>query len=233
MVAQHIRRKIVCGDYKAGEHLPAEEQMRSEYGVSRTAFREAVRILETEDLVGVQRGARGGILVKPIDCRLIGRAAGMVLAAGQVPLADILEMRARVEPAAARLAAERYPGAAAARLRAIIDMCRSDPASALESLEAFHRLLLGYSGNRTLLLTFTALEPIVRRHSASLTARGYRVPLEFEQGRLSELGRLVDLIEGGKAGEAEAHWRGHMMDVLMAFIDQPGNGAARVVEIRM
>jgi GntR family transcriptional repressor for pyruvate dehydrogenase complex len=60
LIATHLRRQIVRGELLPGETLPAESQLMEQYGVSRPTLREAFRILESETLISVRRGSRGG-----------------------------------------------------------------------------------------------------------------------------------------------------------------------------
>lgn len=60
IVADDLRRKIAHGFYVNGGNLPPESQLISHYGVSRPTIREAVRILETEDLLVTTRGGPKG-----------------------------------------------------------------------------------------------------------------------------------------------------------------------------
>ncbi len=64
LVAQHLRRLIVRGEIAEGESLPAEAELRAQFGVSRPILREAFRVLESESLIVVRRGARGGAIVR-------------------------------------------------------------------------------------------------------------------------------------------------------------------------
>ena len=72
------------------------------FGVSRPSLREALRILEAEGLITVERGVRGGVVAHEPDQRMTARTAAMVLRSRNVPLADVFEARVMLEPAAAR-----------------------------------------------------------------------------------------------------------------------------------
>src|SRR4051794_8165047 len=59
LVARRIRRQIVTGELKEGDALPPESQLMADFTISRPTLREAFRILESEALITVRRGARG------------------------------------------------------------------------------------------------------------------------------------------------------------------------------
>src|SRR6056297_555626 len=62
-VVEQIRRVIYLGRYLPGDKLPPERELAQQLGVSRTTVREAIRMLEGENLIRVKRGATGGIIV--------------------------------------------------------------------------------------------------------------------------------------------------------------------------
>ena len=54
-IADTIREKIRDGEYKVGETLPTEAQLRNEFSVSRVTIRQALKLLiENEELESVQ-----------------------------------------------------------------------------------------------------------------------------------------------------------------------------------
>jgi DNA-binding FadR family transcriptional regulator len=50
-IAESIGKSIVCGEFKPGEVLPNEEKWAKDFGVSRSAVREAIKILMAKNLV--------------------------------------------------------------------------------------------------------------------------------------------------------------------------------------
>ena len=59
MIAAYLRGKIVRGELAQGACLPAEVELMHQFDVSRPTLREAFRILETESLIEIRRGAAG------------------------------------------------------------------------------------------------------------------------------------------------------------------------------
>src|ERR1044072_6044836 len=60
LIADQLRSSIVRGVLKKGDSLPTEVELVKQFGVSRPTLREAFRILESESLIVVWRGSRGG-----------------------------------------------------------------------------------------------------------------------------------------------------------------------------
>ena len=65
MIASYLRGKIVRGELAEGDCLPSEIELMRQFDVSRPTLREAFRILETESLIELRRGARGARIIAP------------------------------------------------------------------------------------------------------------------------------------------------------------------------
>src|SRR3977135_568307 len=86
-IADELRSLIVSGELSEGDSLGREPELVERFGVSRPSLREALRILETEGLVTVVRGVRGGVVVHEPDGKTAARSAAVLLQARNVPLA--------------------------------------------------------------------------------------------------------------------------------------------------
>lgn len=132
------------------------EDVMGRLNVSRAVARESVRVLETLGMVAVKR--RVGNVVQPrshwqvMDPRVIRwRLAGVHQAE---ELDQLMQVRAGIEPIAARLAATAAPDAVgpvlrelAQRMRRLGEAGRGRSEEFLEADLAFHRLLLTSCGN--------------------------------------------------------------------------------------
>ena len=229
LVARQIRNAIIRGELKDGDTLPAESHLISEFEVSRPTIREAVRILESEGLVAVARGARGGARISSPTYEMIERAAGITLQAQRVTIGDLYEMRTLIEPPAARLVAERNSAVAVPILRKFVDeeMGRmADRFAVTMMIAEFHRILMELSGNKTLNVFSQALRGLVDGHLALAYRRRPEVDPEFSQRQLKyglkSHSRLVDLIEARDGPGAEAHWKAHMEAAGKVWLAQVG-----------
>lgn len=218
LVAKQIRNAIIRGELVDGDILPAEAQLLSQFEVSRPTLREAVRILESEGLVTVSRGARGGAKVNAPNYEMVERAAGIILQAQGATIGDLYEMRTLIEPPASRLIAERNSEAAVPILRDFIERelkLVNDPLAASIAIAEFHRLMIELAGNKTLSMMAQALRGLVEAHFQ--LAQRYRKETDPEaRKKQMQLGfkshaKLVDLIEARDGPGAETHWRKHMI----------------------
>lgn len=229
LVAKRIRNAIIRGELSDGDTLPAESHLIAEFQVSRPTIREAVRILESEGLVAVARGARGGARISSPNFEMIQRAFGITLQAQRVTIGDVYEIYAIFEPPAARLVAERSSEQAVPLLRAIIERetnLSSDRFAVTPLLAEFHSTLIEMAGNKTLMVINQALRGLANAHLKLAQRRG---PIDPEySARQLRLGlkshsRLVDLIEARDGPGAEAHWRTHMIAAGKVWMAQIGS----------
>lgn len=65
-VIDHIKEKIKDGAYKERQKLPSEFDLAKELGVSRATLREALRILEEENVVIRRHGVGTFVNAKPL-----------------------------------------------------------------------------------------------------------------------------------------------------------------------
>lgn len=105
ILADQLRGKILGDGLKPGDPLPSEVELVDESELSRSTVREALRLLETEGLIEIRRGPRGGITVRYPDAGHVGRSLALLLTLSQAPLKQLIEFRKVVEPEAAATAA--------------------------------------------------------------------------------------------------------------------------------
>jgi DNA-binding FadR family transcriptional regulator len=215
-IAAELRSQIVSGELPDGTALGREPDLVARFEVSRPSLREALRILETEGLIEVVRGVRGGIFVRSPDERMTARTAAMLLRAQSVSLADVFEARYLLEPPAARAVASRTRGR-----RAVIDQLKSLIAREEEVIDdheqfglanhAFHEALVALAGNQTLSIVAGTLDKVLA--SALIAVSRADKDLISTATRRRDLRsqlQLVELLQAGDADGAEKHWRAHM-----------------------
>lgn len=218
LIARQIRNAIIRGDLSDGDMLPAEIHLIAEFEVSRPTIREAVRILESEGLLSVARGARGGGRINSPSFEMVSRAAGITLQTQGVTIGDLYEMRTLIEPAATRLVAERNSVKAVPLLRAQVEKelnTMEDRDAVRIAIAEFDRLLIELAGNMTLVLMWQAVAGLVNDHMrlAQRRASNINPDSQLRQLRrgLKSQSKLIDFIEAKDGFGAAAHWKTHML----------------------
>ncbi len=154
-VAERLGVAIISGVYAAGDLLPNEDQLKGEISVSRTAYREAVKILTAKGLVEAR--PRSGTRVAPRSAWNLIDPDVLVWHLAADPnedfIRDLFELRRLVEPSAARLAAVRRDEADLARIDAALAGMLAEMPYSEANIRAdvrFHEAIFAASHNRTL-----------------------------------------------------------------------------------
>jgi GntR family transcriptional repressor for pyruvate dehydrogenase complex len=220
LISSHLRRQIVRGELKPHDALPSEAQLMEQFGVSRPTLREAFRILETENLITVRRGARGGARVTAPDVSVAARYVGVLLQLQGTTIEDVSIARMVAEPPCAGMLAVRRSAQDIADLRAVVAELRAaaGPAGAPEPVRwtklsyRFHELVVQRCGNKALAIQVLVLQDIVATHMQATLSGGQSestTPASFQR-LVRSYEKLIAFIEASDSAGAERHWRAHM-----------------------
>jgi DNA-binding FadR family transcriptional regulator len=101
-----ISQEIRSNQWQPGQKIGAEAKLIKQYDVSRSAFREAIRLLQSLSVVQMLRGGEGGLVVGvPDPTHIIESAARFIDYMGLRP-AHVHEVREALELGAVHLAAQ-------------------------------------------------------------------------------------------------------------------------------
>ena len=217
LVAAQLRRKIIRGELAEGEPLPPEHEMSRTFGVSSPTMREALRILEAEGLIVVQRGIKGGPRISVPSVDGAARYAAFVLQHRGTTYHDITQARAILEAHAVTLLAQNRTDDQLRALRAALsDSLTQDHQEAAHGYAHFHTLVAELAGNDTLVL-FTRMANMIFEHGVRnhLTQAAETDPAQhrhLQEGANRTHARLVELIAARDATSAAELWRKHIYD---------------------
>ena len=123
-VAVQIQHYIQEEGLAPGDFLGREEDLASDFGVSRPTLREALKLLASGNLIRASKGPGGGIFVAHTADEGMGRslsdAISMMLETGSVTLEELLDARTLLEVPLAGLAALQADEVTLDRLRAAL-----------------------------------------------------------------------------------------------------------------
>ena len=212
-IANEIRRQIYQGRLRSGDKLLPEKDLLVHFGVSRPTLREALRLLESEQLITIMRGG-GGVRVQTPDANALTRLMGGYLQRQGANLEDIFAARLLIEPQAAGLLARN------AMLETIVALEQNVARSAevVDDLPAFNpliiefsALLVGHCGNRTIALMAGMVQDLIQSQIVALdTSPIYKAsgnPQEKQLHNLEMRRRLIEAVKTRDADQAVAVWR--------------------------
>ena len=213
-LVEQIGRRILSGELAPGAMLPREAELVQELKISRTAVREAIKVLAAKGLIESRQ--KLGMRVRPerawnlLDPDVLAWQA----ASGPSPelIGQLVELRRMIEPTTARLAAMRRSAEELAALEeALIGMHAAidDPLAYYHADLAFHRAVFAASGNpfvdRLGAIVSAVLEVTFRLQRRSLIPMRVGLVLHdrvFEAVRAGDVGAaecaMLDIIEGAR-----------------------------------
>lgn len=200
-----IGSRIVAGSYAPGQML-LTQALEADFDLSRTVVREALKVLESMQLLEIKRSVGITILDRSrwnvYDPRIIRwRLAGSARAD---QLRSLTELRIAVEPIAAGLAARAATGAQKSELLELSEQMGASAAAGLyetfiEQDIRFHGLLLEASGNEMFVGLGGAIGAVVQGYEGDADAKIARLAEHAVSGH----GVVARYIADGDSGAAE------------------------------
>jgi len=230
MVAAELRGRIVRGDLPDGSMLPKQEDLLSEFQVSKPSLREALRILESEGLITVRRGNIGGAVVHVPKAANAAQGLAVVLGSGNVTVRDLGTALALIEPVCASLCAlrddrEQTVLPALREVHDQVEQVTDDLLAGTRLARQFHELLVTQCGNDTLIVTVGALETLWAAHQQEWAERVPSSEIFPTVHRLSQKvhSRIIKLIERGDAEGVARAVRVHLQETVLVSIADDGD----------
>jgi DNA-binding FadR family transcriptional regulator len=214
-IARDLGVAILTGRYEPGETLPGEIDFAQSLGVSRSAYREAVRILIAKGLV--ESRTRTGTRVSPRDRWNLLDPEILAWSFETEPskdfVRDLFELRMIVEPAAAELAAERRDDADIREMGEAIEGMRRHGLGNAEGQAAdqrFHTAILAAARNAPLVTLSSSIAAAV-----SWTTIFKQRKAGLPRDPLPDHEKLYDAIVAGKPDAA----RKQMADLVRLALE--------------
>ena len=199
--------RIASGALAPGSRLPTEQELSSEFGVSRTVVREAISRLKSEGLVETRQGS--GAFVAQSKLGMPFRIDPVSVDSLEATL-EILELRLAVESEAAALAAERASADQLAAIHRALEKVREAFERGDEGVDEdlmFHRAIAEATNNTKFVDLTEFLERYVRRQiqiTGGRAARASRVGQTQSEHR-----KIFEAIAARDADAARAKARAH------------------------
>jgi DNA-binding FadR family transcriptional regulator len=218
VIADELRRVVVC-EGKPGDFLMAERLLIERFGVSRPTLREALRILESEGLLDIRRGIKGGATIREPAIEDLTLRIGTFLQIKRATYEDLFAVRKIIEPAAARLAAEVVTRDGGADVlvdcldreqRTIADP-DSEPHQS-EAIDQFHDVVLELAGSTTLAVIGKLLSATVDSYTQSYIdqlANTNALRDALSKSHKAHI-KITDAIKQGDGERAEHLMRAHL-----------------------
>ncbi len=209
-IAAQIEKRILNGELRSGDRLPTERELSEQFRASRTAVREAMKILAQKGLVDMRPGR--GTMVIDGTSQAMRHSLGLMMKVGQAgSSASLVEVREIIEPEIATLAAARATDEHIASMRAaveIMDASLEDADTYIAADNDFHLALARGTQNELILALVDSIVDLLSEQRKQV----FSVDGGPQRGQIHHKRILETIIHRDAQGAREA-MRAHLQQV--------------------
>jgi GntR family transcriptional repressor for pyruvate dehydrogenase complex len=219
-IVRQIEESIQKGELSPGSQLPPERDLAKQFGVSRTAVREAIKALQEKGLVDAFPG-RGTFVTTGTPSAMRRSLDRLVNSGEEEGRAYLVEVRDILEPEIAALAAERADDEALATMREAVktmDSAAWDSDVYIEADLDFHLALAEAAGNPIVLSLIDSIVGLLREQRLRI----FRVEGGPDRGQQHHR-RILEAIQRRDPQAARAAMQGHLAQVREDSRNSPGS----------
>jgi GntR family transcriptional repressor for pyruvate dehydrogenase complex len=219
-IVLQIEEAILKGELCAGTQLPAERDLAKQFGVSRTAVREAIKALQEKGLVDAFPG-RGTFITNGTSNSMRRSLDRIVKNGEQGGGAYLVEVREMLEPEIAALAATRADAEDLAAMREaveVMDKAAWDSNVYIEADLDFHLALAEAAANPIVLSLIDSIVGLLREQRFRI----FRVEGGPDRGQQHHR-RILEAIQRHDAQGARSAMQDHLSQVREDSRNTQGN----------
>lgn len=211
-VAEQIEKRILDGELRKGDRLPTERELAEQFQVSRTAVREAMKILAQKGLVDMRPG-RGTIVIDGASAAMQNSIGLMMkLKLGEIGGSDsLVEFRTILEVEIAALAAARTTEKEISAMRMAIDamdQSLNDADAYIAADNIFHEALAQATQNALIIILINSIVNLLSEQRKQI----FEVEGGPQRGQIHHR-RILESIIRRDPEAARAAMRSHLQQV--------------------
>lgn len=209
-IIENVKEKIISGELKPGDQLPAETKLAEMFGVGRGTVREAMKVMFYLGLIDrnnsrntyVTESAREKAIMRSFLDRFEGHRDAL----------EMIELRKIIEPEAAALAAERQEDHIIEKIEKEIQIMVENEGNLEEFIDAdsrFHQHIFSGTGNRLVVELMQSLNLALKKEQSSVLHGSKSIKprsLEFHK-------ELAASIKAGDSKMARKAMLEHILDI--------------------
>jgi len=199
---QEILTKILSGELKPGDRLPAERELAEAMGISRSSVNHG--IMELENMGFLTITPRRGTVVNDYRANPTPQSLAAVMRYSSIQMeqslfADLTNTRLLIEVECARLACANIYDTTLEKMQKLVDELSKEPEDPTELLYRFHYLLTAASGNSVYAMIYRGFETVL----CTLIRQHYSMRSEDIKETALLHGQLLDAIRQKDAPAAQ------------------------------
>lgn len=209
-IVEQVEESIHKGTLKTGDQLPPERELAQQFGVSRTAVREAVKALREKGLVEAYPG-RGTFIMDGASYSIRLSLDRMMKAGQEEGSGYLAEVREILEPEIAALAAARAGEEDLAAMReavAVMNDSKKDPQTFIKADLDFHLALAEAAANPLILSLIDSIVGLLREQRIRI----FQMEGGPERGQYHHK-RILEAVEHRDPAGAREAMKAHLRQV--------------------
>ena len=200
VVLDYLTGEILQGHVAPGTRLPNERELASRLGASRSAVREAMKVLRAQGVIVTLPGAAGGTRVASEPGDAFGHMLKLHVALDTISNRELTHTRMVLERASAEVAAEQPDETALAELDGLVAQMIDTPALAFNDLDTAFHLTMARMGHNRLVRDLTVA---IRETVTSLLLAAEHVAPEWDTLRDELTAEHRAIVEAIRAGDVD------------------------------
>ena len=200
VVLDYLTGEILQGHVAPGTRLPNERELASRLGASRSAVREAMKVLRAQGVIVTLPGAAGGTRVASEPGDAFGHMLKLHVALDTISNREHTHTRMVLERASAEVAAEQPDETALAELDGLVAQMIDTPALAFNDLDTAFHLTMARMGHNRLVRDLTVA---IRETVTSLLLAAEHVAPDWDTLRDELTAEHRAIVEAIRAGDVD------------------------------
>ena len=168
LIVEEIKGWIIKGELRPGDRLPKEAELGELLSSSRGTVREALKVLESQGLIEILRGPKGGGRISHVSYEKTSSALRNFLYFQPLTWSNVYEVREKLEPMLAQSVVDKLTSADIDALRETVEVCKKgiagdvDPRTHRIAELEFHSILARACPNALLSLMGCFINDMLR-----------------------------------------------------------------------
>lgn len=231
-IVEQVEEALVRGDLAPGQRLPSERELVTQFAVSRSTVREALRVLESNGVVRSRPGDPNGPEILPFSSIALRKQVVRLARVDQLTLAELIAFRMIMDGAAIQVASQlRTPEQLAeleetlVAMRAAIDV---DFAAFSEADLTFHDAIARIARNSLIQTCNEVVRGVVLTLISDKIAHASNSRALMLES-LQHHAEVVDAIRSGDGHAAARIARQNMYDYYAGYVPEDERDALRAL----
>lgn len=225
IIESHIMDLILRGEVAAGERLPTEKEIGTQFGVSIVTVREALKGLEVSGFIERKKGKGGGVFATQPKSEFVKHSLFTFLTTQKFSSEHLTQLRLVLEPFTVKLAAQKIERSEIRMLEKNVRYCEANISEISTSERKqrnieFHRLIAEATKNPVLTLTIDYVMDFLFNFKIKNLVYSPDFALSTIQGHWD----ILAMLKARDANGAEKAMICHLQKVEEFFSEDEGKG---------